>query len=810
MLYRIVIVTLLCQVYSQAQPRDLWWRAYDSGFQEADLFRKINRTSDGGMICCGISTMEDGDRGVQTQGWLLKMDRRGEVEWSIEIDETISPEPMFYVVEADNGDFVAVGDIVAQNRDIYAIRCDQAGELIWYNTFDYGRTDRARAVIEIKAGDFFLIAGSTNSFGPDYENGLLLMIDGEGDEVWHRAYGTDDTENFIALRETEGGYVMAGTVGRNQFQRRPGDAWIMKVNEEGDSLWSQRVGADNRDEEIFSFTSTGEGGFYLCGTDYLSPQGGNIFLARVDAEGRAEWMRYYASGIEGVSANGWDVRAFPNDGGCLVAAGGMARYPSGMVLRLEPGGDIAWRRAIPLPDDSTGTEIVFTSAMILPRGDLLLAGSIKQPEVRDDYDGLVMQFAPEHSAPEIVDFTPGALDTVVLIGTEIEFRVSAVDLQDDPLSFMWSLNREAINEDDSHIVIPFPVIGRYLVKCEVSDGALSDSIVWHVHVRDLLITSYLPESSSFTIQRNSVIDFALDSVAYIGDLENLRYEWMIYDSTAVRWEEVGGDDRIGIRSYAFDRTGGYALKAKVFDPNVDPVPADSVQWAIQVRGVIRAFEPNTPEISLEPRQEATFELIPFNANNDSIEFWWTLNEADTMSIESTLSISFQDTGRYVVSGYARERVGEEEWEEDVQRWAVNVRMLNAEFGMRNEGDLEIEDISLQIAPNPFNDQATVTISLGGRAVLPALRADKNVRPPRVQMGGLMPVRLSLYAIDGREVLRLHDGPLSSGTHQFRFFTSFRMTSGGGVTSGGGMPSGVYLLRLQAGSHSRTVKAVLLR
>ncbi|MBM3329880.1 MAG: T9SS type A sorting domain-containing protein [Calditrichaeota bacterium] len=90
------------------------------------------------------------------------------------------------------------------------------------------------------------------------------------------------------------------------------------------------------------------------------------------------------------------------------------------------------------------------------------------------------------------------------------------------------------------------------------------------------------------------------------------------------------------------------------------------------------------------------------------------------------------------------------------------------------------------------------MDLGGRAFLPALRADKNVRPPSAQVGGLLPVRLSLYALDGREVLRLHDGPLSPGTHQFRFSTSIRM------------PSGVYFLRLQAGTHSRTVKAVLMR
>ncbi|MBM3330133.1 MAG: T9SS type A sorting domain-containing protein, partial [Calditrichaeota bacterium] len=67
-------------------------------------------------------------------------------------------------------------------------------------------------------------------------------------------------------------------------------------------------------------------------------------------------------------------------------------------------------------------------------------------------------------------------------------------------------------------------------------------------------------------------------------------------------------------------------------------------------------------------------------------------------------------------------------------------------------------------------------------------------------GGLLPVRLSLYAIDGREVLRLHDGPLSPGSHTFSLSDFQTFTP----------PSGIYFLRLQAGTKSLAVKAVMMR
>ncbi|MBM3330160.1 MAG: hypothetical protein FJY67_11950, partial [Calditrichaeota bacterium] len=282
--------------------------------------------------------------------------------------------------------------------------------------------------------------------------------------------------------------------------------------------------------------------------------------------------------------------------------------------------------------------------------------------VDTNLDGVLIRLEPDILGPVVFYKEPEDSALTVLRGDTLRFIVRARNQQGLDMSYRWTY-LDTVRSTDTTALIRFDELGTLPVVCRVNAGEWSVEVVWTVEVADLFIASHTPDTLSITVQRNSEIDFSLDSVAYIGDRENLRYEWMIYDSATVRWEEVAGDDRIGIRSYAFDRTGGYALKAKVFDPNVDPEPADSVQWAIQVRGVIRAFEPNVPELSLEPRQEATFELIPFNANNDSIEFWWTLNEVDTLSTQSTLSISFADTGRYVVSGYARERVSEDEWEE---------------------------------------------------------------------------------------------------------------------------------------------------
>ncbi|MBM3330086.1 MAG: hypothetical protein FJY67_11565 [Calditrichaeota bacterium] len=773
---RVLIPLLVFTLSSLAQPQNEWVEYYSPPAGSGRLY-DIYYTADNHLAAGGQATIPQA--GAM---WLLVTNIEGEVvmNMNIPIDFDWGIEwKCNTLIECDNGDLLIggyAGNIGrGPSRRFAVIRVSREGEVVWNQIWDGDFSSDCRALIELKEGDYLGCGQIFNGRSCGY----LIRFDAEGNTVWERIYDPNaDFGYFTSMREADNTVVIAGA--RRILAISPG---------EGDVIWQTSI----NDVFLFSIVSLRGDGFAACGGGVNATT-----VIRISPDGEINWRSDFDQfPLDPVT---WCNVSLADDSQTLCGANRIW-----VLYHTDANGNLSWTRV----ENLQGGSGSYRSIVRDEREFLYAAG------YNNDLQGVIVKIRPERSAPRIVEWSPESLELQVVTSQEVEFWFRAVDVQGDSVSYQIWLDDQLIVRD-SNAVIRFEQNGERIVTAIASDGALADSMAWLVHVRDLLIFSHTPDTLSLTLQRNSEIDFALDSVAYIGDLENLRYEWMIYDSTAVRWEEVGGDDRIGIRSYAFARTGGYALKARVFDPNVDPVPADSVQWAIQVRGVIRAYEPNLPELSLEPRQEATFELIPFNANNDSIEFWWTLNEADTLSTQSTLSISFADTGRYVVSGYARERVSEDEWEEDVQVWVVNVHSLSAGLDPRLRGDDEggsgddengkgdDDPLLLTIVPNPFNDQAMVMIDLGGQAFLPALRADKNVRPPSAQVGGLIPVRLSLYAIDGREVLRLHDGPLSPGSHQFRFFTSFRMTSGGG------MPSGVYFLSLQAGSKSRTVKAVLLR
>ncbi|MBM3329840.1 MAG: hypothetical protein FJY67_10275 [Calditrichaeota bacterium] len=777
-----------------AQPAVEWVHSYDLG--RIERLMDIYASSDGNYVACGVTKGRWVTPDTTQDNILLKVDDAGRLIWTRTWGAVDRMDDANAVIETDDAEYLVVG---RSDGNVLATLFDEDGALIWSRTYFAGT---AQAVIELKNGSYVLCGGASG-------RAFLLCISRDGDPIWDDRFGEGTSDSFTSLKEAGEGIVASG---RGYFANNQ-PIWrllIAKTDFEGNTIW---LNYHHPQENQYSYgmVTIPDGGGFVCGGQFWRGDGqsGQDHLWMViDPDGEmVTWQRMdivYDDETRSIS------RAFPT-GYMLVgwdAARGDAQVTQPRALRLREDGTISWSEVYDLREYLEGVQqdVNYFMAVILGHDNSLIgAGMVTQDGFRGGKNGLLMKLEPEFIPPQFVEWTPRDTMFSVLPGDSVDFSVVVHGPDQLDIAYRWTLNDTLVSLDDS-TTIRFDSLGVQRVVCQAYTDMYLIALTWRVTVTDLYISASQPDTLNLVLRRNSEVEFGVD-VRYIGDLEAVSARWRLFDHSALEWNDVGGLER---QIYLlFDRTGRYDLKVVV----TDQVVHDSLLWRIDVRGVIRAYRPLRQAVDLEPDQQFAFELIPFNANNDSIEFWWTLGgEEDTLSISSILSISFDDTGRYVVSGYARERVSEEEWEEDVQRWVVNVHSLSAGLDPRLRGDDEGESeddeegsgdddpLSLTIAPNPFNDQVTVTIDLGGKAFLPAQRADKNVRPPSAQVGGLMPVRIGLYAIDGREVLRLHDGPLSPGSHTFTLSHFHTFT----------LPSGIYFLRLQAGTKSLAVKAVMMR
>lgn len=219
------------------------------------------------------------------------------------------------------------GDISHSNggADIWVIKISEAGDLLWEKTYGGSRGDGGYRIFEAGEGTFYIIGTSDSSDGDishdPYPNSLdlwLLKIDSEGYIIWEEIYGGTGWEmNPTGVATVDGGLValVLSSSSDGDISNHYGlwDAWMIKVNSDGEKEWDITLGSPGQDVGQ-AIIQTSDGGF-LVGISALLFEGGNItctphnsdyseaILVKLDANLIIEWNRCYGgSKNDGVTA----------------------------------------------------------------------------------------------------------------------------------------------------------------------------------------------------------------------------------------------------------------------------------------------------------------------------------------------------------------------------------------------------------------------------------------------------------------------------------------------------------------------------
>lgn len=209
------------------------WRGYFGGTNN-DRAHGVVQTKDGGFVMAGFTESDDFDIS-NTNGsydfWVVKVDSFGNLIWEksfggegIEVSYDIAKT-------SDNG-FVVVGNTFSTNGDIllnhgesdmWMIKLDEEGDLIWEQTYGGSQFDLAQAVVQSKDGGF-LITGNTKSDDKDSslnngENDIwLVKTNAFGDLVWEKSFGGSGLDfGFDLLENTDGSILIVGESSSTDF-----------------------------------------------------------------------------------------------------------------------------------------------------------------------------------------------------------------------------------------------------------------------------------------------------------------------------------------------------------------------------------------------------------------------------------------------------------------------------------------------------------------------------------------------------------------------------------------------------------------
>jgi PKD repeat protein len=176
---------------------------------------------------------------------------------------------------------------------------------------------------------------------------------------WTKVYGLPmGNEAGLCIRSTyDGEYIISGAI---EDPYAPfGDAWLIKINSLGDTLWTERYGYFGTDM-FYEVQQTSDSGFIAIGrTEYDDIGQGDIFLIKTDENGLFEWERTYGGNQH---ETGFSVKQTLDNGFILI--GNTYSYGNGnsdiWVIKTNQVGDTLWTRLFGGIYSDYGKEVIVT------------------------------------------------------------------------------------------------------------------------------------------------------------------------------------------------------------------------------------------------------------------------------------------------------------------------------------------------------------------------------------------------------------------------------------------------------------------
>ena len=290
-----------------------WSHSYGGG--NSDVIYAAQQTEDGGYILAGETHSADGATTSQSDYWLLKTDADGMVEWERSFGNSEQSLPLATEETSD------VARSVKQTRDggyvLTGSSSGSSGTGVWLLrtssdgnllwSRNPGAATGAVAYDVVQSADGgFVVAGSANVAGQGSE-AILIKTDSNGDTRWTKSFGGEYNDETRSLIPTnDGGYALGGFTW--SYGAGLSDFWLVKVDEEGRLEWQRTFGGVAR-ESAHSLVQTGDGGYALAGWSESFSSGDRFWVVKTGSKGRQQWSRAY--GQTAVAGTGITARADP-------------------------------------------------------------------------------------------------------------------------------------------------------------------------------------------------------------------------------------------------------------------------------------------------------------------------------------------------------------------------------------------------------------------------------------------------------------------------------------------------------------------
>ena len=327
--------------------------------------------NDGGYVVFGSTKSNDGDivdkTDLNSDFWALKLTADGDKVWSKTYGGSNDEEGQSIRKTNDGGYILSGfsrssdGDVGGNEgfQDYWIVKIDGSGNLQWEQHYGFAGGEQCFSTFQTSDGGYFATGfldvtgsnGQGNDDGRSVQHGVGefwgIKMDSEGNKEWRRYFGgTNNDRSYDALETDDGGFLLVGASESDDFDitdsKGSYDYWVVRVNADGDKLWTKSFGGEEIDV-AYAVTKSMDGNYILVGDARSTDQDvsnpiGNADLWAVkfsDNNGAMIWEKSFG-GTEFDSAK--SIKAM-SDGNYLIS--GATRSANGDVTSNNGQND-AW------------------------------------------------------------------------------------------------------------------------------------------------------------------------------------------------------------------------------------------------------------------------------------------------------------------------------------------------------------------------------------------------------------------------------------------------------------------------------------
>ncbi|MBU4510286.1 hypothetical protein KJ830_04470, partial [bacterium] len=260
------------------------------GGSNDDGARSIVQTTDGGYAIAGYTSSKGAGK---EDIWVIRLDPGGNMLW----DKTFGGSDLdvaYSIIQTTDGGYVVAGLTESKGAgevDAWVIKLDHGGNIVWDKTFGGSEDEFGKSIIQTIDGDY-IVAGSTRSKGAGSFDAWVIKLDHGGNIVWDKTFGKSgyDWANHI-IQTTDGGYAIAGYTSSKGAGEL--DAWVIKLDHGGNIVWDKTFGG-SEDDWAGPIIQTINGDYIVAGSTKSKGAGSeDIWLMKLDHEGNMLWDKTF-------------------------------------------------------------------------------------------------------------------------------------------------------------------------------------------------------------------------------------------------------------------------------------------------------------------------------------------------------------------------------------------------------------------------------------------------------------------------------------------------------------------------------------